>query len=127
MPCPASAVVCAALVLLGRSESTMPPIHVIALRPPGVSAQAEAFVRRNPSTIYVLASTGVYRDAQAGERDALRKLASILVHEEWHIRNGPDERGAYQAQLTALAQLGAGPDTVVHHAVKRAMLHVTER
>ena len=28
----------------------------------------------------------------------LLKLASIIVHEAWHFRNGPDEAGAYEAQ-----------------------------
>lgn len=30
------------------------------------------------------------------------RLASIIVHEAWHVKNGPDEAGAYQAQLSFL-------------------------
>ena len=52
----------------------------------------------------------------------MAKIASILVHEEWHLRNGADERGAYLAQLTALAALCFNADSPVYWAVKRAML-----
>ena len=30
---------------------------------------------------------------------AIVKLASIITHEEWHVRYGADGRGAYRAQL----------------------------
>lgn len=36
----------------------------------------------------------------------LRKLASIIVHEAWHFRNGPDEAGAYEAQIFFLTMRG---------------------
>ena len=35
------------------------------------------------------------------------KLASILVHEAWHFRNGRDEVGAYDAQLAFLLHNGS--------------------
>ena len=46
----------------------------------------------------------------------------MLVHEEWHLRNGADERGAYSAQLTALAAMGFDEHTSVYGWVKRSML-----
>ncbi len=57
---------------------------------------------------------------KCGDFNAARKLASILVHEEWHVRNGPDEEGAYAAQLTTLMRLGAGPGNPVYGEVARS-------
>jgi hypothetical protein len=51
----------------------------------------------------------------------LRKIASVLVHEEWHVRHGSDEAGAYAAQLTTLASLDAGPGSRLYHEVVRSM------
>lgn len=116
----AAAVVCA-LDLLYRPASSFPPIVLIETRPDDVSVTAEAFVRRNPDTIYLITSSPTFRDAQARRRDALLKLASILVHEEWHIRHGPDERRAYEAQLTVLLSLGVGDGRPVFGEVRRSM------
>jgi hypothetical protein len=57
---------------------------------------------------------------KCGDFNAARKLASILVHEEWHVRNGPDEEGAYAAQLITLMRLGAGPGNPVYAEVARS-------
>jgi hypothetical protein len=110
-----------ALELLGRSALSMPPIKVLALPPADVSVNAEAFVRGDEGIIYVLASGAAYRMARCDERRSLIKLASVLVHEEWHIRHGADERGAYEAQLGTLLRLGALPDSAVYIGVVRSM------
>ena len=52
-------------------------------------------------------------------------IASVLVHEEWHVRHGGDEAGAYAAQQTTLIRLNAGPGTPLYHEVTRAMLIAT--
>jgi hypothetical protein len=130
----AALVVVCALNLLGRSASQFPPIVLLDLRPPGVSANAEGFVQRTQNVIYLLTDSPAFRAAREAEvtrgrcwhRESLMKIASVIVHEEWHLRHGPDERGAYQAQLTALALLGAGPGTRLHHYVKRSMQAVLE-
>ena len=121
--CMATVLVCA-LEMLFRSAATFPPIVLIETRPDDVSAAAEAFVRRNPDTIYVLTSSTTFRWAQAGDRSALQKLASILVHEEWHLKHGPDEREAYQAQLTTLLSLGLREGRPVFDEVRKSMLAV---
>ena len=133
----AAAVLVCALNLLGRSAVQLPPIVLIEARPGDVSPAAEAFVRRSPNAIYLLTGTATFRAAmraervigRCGDRDSLRKIASMVVHEEWHLMHGPDERGAYFAQLTALTILGAGPGTRLHHSVMRAMeaaVHATD-
>jgi hypothetical protein len=53
--------------------------------------------------------------------NAIRKIASVLVHEEWHVRHGSDEAGAYAAQLTTLVALDAGPGHPVYYEVTRSM------
>ncbi len=124
----ASVLVCA-LSMLGRPERTFHPIAFVDGVPRGGSPNAEAFVLRNPDTIYLITSSPVFRTAAASReackpRAAIAKLASILVHEEWHLRRGVDERGAYHAQLTTLALLGFDEHSLLYHGVKRAMLSV---
>ena len=113
--------------MLGRSERHFHPINLVEVAPLGVSRNAEGFVTHDPGTIHVLTSSAVFRQAtesrnHCGAREAVAKIASIIVHEEWHLRNGADERGAYLAQLTALAALGFSESSPVHWAVRRSML-----
>jgi hypothetical protein len=123
---PAAAVIVCALDLLGRSQASA-PIVLLATPPVSASANAEAFVTHNPDTIYLITSTAVFQDAlrdrwSGAHLDACRKIASIIVHEEWHLRYGPDERGAYLAQLMALQALQASWETIA--AVRRSMAAV---
>ena len=118
-----------ALDLLGRSTAQLPPIVILEQRPSEASVHAAAFVRPGDGTIYLIASSAPFRaaleaqDASHGCRglDALRLIASIIVHEEWHLKNGIDERGAYYAQLTELQRLGVPPDRWTYHSVRRAL------
>jgi hypothetical protein len=131
MPSAAAVVVCA-LTLLGRSERSMPRIELVDAIPIDASAQAEAYVRPNDKTIYLVASSPVFRSAMASRSDcgdyfSLKKIASIIAHEEWHIRHGIDERGAYQAQLTTLLMLGVSPDHSLYTSVVRSMLAVVKK
>lgn len=124
-----TAVVVCALNLLGRSLPSPVPILFLDSPPPGVSRSAEAFVLRDPDTIYLITSSEPFRQAQSGRfeprhRAGCKKLASIIVHEEWHLRHGNDEEGAYLAQLTTLDWLGAEP--IVLTQVRQAMARVRE-
>jgi hypothetical protein len=128
----AAAVVVCALSLLGRSERTMPRIILVESPPKHASIQADAFVSLPDQNIYVVTTSPAFRDAQAsrtGCKDAgpMRKLASILVHEEWHLLNGPDERGAYYAQLTTLIRLGVAPDNNIYRSVQKSMMAVLKK
>ncbi len=122
----ASVVVCA-LSMLGRSAHTLPPIAFVDAPPPGVSRQADAFVHREPDTIYLVTSAPAFQIAQrarhrCGERLALAKVASIIVHEEWHVRHGADERAAYEAQVMVLrATLGFDAESAIVDGVRAAM------
>jgi hypothetical protein len=63
---------------------------------------------------------------RCGPLQALRKIASVVVHEEWHVRHPGDEEGAYAAQLNALAELGVGPGNPLYLDVWRARRAVLE-
>ena len=125
----AGIVLLCALDLLGRSPDRFPPIEILAERPPQASVTAEAFADSRTGTIYLIASAPSFRAAEAEQSsinecrdtEALKMVASIIAHEEWHLIHGPDEEGAYYAQLMTLQLLGLGPDSVPHASVKRAM------
>ena len=125
----AAAVVVCALDLLGRSHA-IAPITLLPSTPRSASTNAEAFVSYEPPTIYLITSTDAFREAERGVSghaagEGCRKIASIIVHEEWHLRHGADERGAYEAQLTALAALGASSPLIT--SVRQSMVAVIER
>jgi len=119
----AMAVVVCALGLLGRSPDSLAPIRFLEHAPAGASPNVEAFVVHDPDTIYFITTAPIFREASERQGcqalDAVRKIASIIVHEEWHLHHGGDERGAYEAQLTALAMLGASSPTLT--TVRRSM------
>jgi hypothetical protein len=128
----AASVLACALSVLGRSASSMPPIELIDITPPDVSTGAEAFVRRESRTIYLITSSWVFDFALTSRTHCtaspeMIKLASILAHEEWHVRHGPDEKSAYEHQLVTLIRLGAPPGTGVYRAVQISMLQILER
>jgi hypothetical protein len=99
----------------------MPPIELVAERPADVSANADAFVRIAHPVIYVVTASDAYRDARCENRRSLIKLASILAHEESHLRDGTTERQAYEVQLMTLMRLGAGPESTLYRGVLRSM------
>lgn len=111
----------------------MPRIVLVDVPPVHASAQVEAYVRPNDNNIYVVTSSPLFRAVQSyrsecGEPLALKKLASVLIHEEWHVRHpGDDEREAYYAQLTALVQLGVQPGHFVYTSVMRSMQEVAKK
>jgi hypothetical protein len=124
----ASILVCAMDLLSGHQKS-LPPIELVAASPAELSVTAEGFVVSGQPTIYILTSSETFRHARQGFRlcgqsENISKLASIIVHEEWHARHGADEREAYAAQLTTLAMLGAGVGTPLYNGVRQAMVHV---
>jgi hypothetical protein len=93
--------------------------------PAGVSRLAEGYVLDAETRIVIVTSTSTFRKARqaidpCGDVEALREIAGVLAHEEWHVRHGPDERGAYDAQLIALLYVGADQNGPLFHKVMRA-------
>jgi len=128
----AEAVLVCALTLLNRSERSFPQIHFVNEVPSDASAEAEAFTRINDRHIYLVTSSPLFQRLQrradpCGDLNAVRKLASVLVHEDAHVSRAAGESEAYAAQLTTLTSLGAGPGTPVYSEVHRAMRHALAR
>jgi hypothetical protein len=122
----AETVLVCALNLLHRSAHSFPPIEFVSTRPAYISGNAEAYVLEGDRRIHLVTATAAFERARraahkCGELQALRKIASVLVHEEWHVRNGSDERGAYIAQLRTLVDLDAGPGNPLFTEVRRSM------
>lgn len=122
----AAAVLVCALELLGRSAGSLPPIEFVDSPPPDASPTANGFVRHDVPKIFLIRSSEAVRSARCESRRSLLHLASVIVHEEWHVRNGSDERRAYEAQLTALLRLGAQPNDWIYRSVYRSMRTVLE-
>jgi hypothetical protein len=126
----ASAALVCALTALNRTASTLPPIEILDAPPPYVSVGTEAFV--DNGKIYIIGSSAVVRyaagrsDGRCGDLFAVKKLASILVHEEWHLTHPGDERGAYYRQLIALQEMGVTPGHAVYRDVQLSMQRVLE-
>jgi hypothetical protein len=57
----------------------------------------------------------------------VRKLASVLIHEEFHLKKPGDESGAYAAQLTALGAMGLDYAHPTYVEVRRSMLAAIAR
>jgi hypothetical protein len=133
---PASAwVLACAFELLGGTAGQLPPVHIVARAPRGVSANADGFADHGARVIYLVASAPAFRLAesaqkiypgQCAERQALKMVASVIAHEAWHVQNGRDEKGAYEAQLGALNRMGMGPGSALNRTVTRAMRSVLE-
>jgi hypothetical protein len=128
----AEAVLVCAMSMLGRPASSFPPIELVERSHHGASIGAEAYVRREEQRIYVVTSSDTFREARVsqdrcGNTMAIRKIASVLIHEEVHLRQGAGEKAAYEAQLTTLTALGAGPGSPPYASVKRAMRYTLDQ
>jgi len=56
----------------------------------------------NASISIAAATYSDARDRQTKNYQCVLKLASVIVHEVWHLKNGASETGAYNAQLAFL-------------------------
>jgi len=109
-----------ALALFSAQEmANMPQIVLAEIKPDGITAATEGFVVDDYPVIYVAEWSDTYKAAKAGDRDAILKLASIIVHERTHIEHGRSERGAYQEQIQMLHRCGAPPRLI--DGVRRSM------
>jgi hypothetical protein len=128
----AEVVLLCALEVLGRSAGSFPPIEFVATAPANASPGVEAYVGPRDKKIYLLTTSNAFRrlmitQTRCGDVMAARKLASVLIHEELHIRENASERAAYQAQLVRLIMMGSGVGTPPYQEVFRAMQHTTKK
>jgi len=128
----AEVVLVCALNLLGRSASSFPPIEFVPTAPIEASRWVEAYVGPTDRKIYIVTTTDSFRRLvqtgnRCGDANAARKMASLLIHEELHIRKGASEKVAYQAQLVRLTALGAGVGSEPYMEVQQAMRYTLKR
>jgi hypothetical protein len=128
----AEVVLLCALEVLGRSAGSFPPIVLVATAPAQASPGVEAYVGPRDKKIYLVTTSAAFRrqmatNTRCGDIMAARKLASILIHEELHIRQNADERTAYQAQLLRLIMMGSGVGTPPYQEVFQAMQQTKNR
>jgi hypothetical protein len=118
-----------AIEMLGRNEAQLPPIVILDERPADASVHAVGFVRPHEHVIYLIGSSFAFKtaiEAQDNSRacrglDALRYIASVIIHEKWHLEHGTDEEAAYSAQLTELLRLGSGPGRWPYDTTRKSM------
>lgn len=100
----------AALLLTGPAIAKL-PIELASVLPDGASSGIEGWTlyRADGQGERILVYTGskIFRCATEPQQDPQRyqcalRLASVLVHEAWHFRNGRQEAGAYTAQIAFL-------------------------
>jgi len=121
----AEAVFVCALRLLGRSQQSFPPVQLVQSVPRSVSPLAQGYMLVGQEGFVLVTSTSAFSQARratnrCGNIEAIREIAGVLAHEEWHLRHGPDEPGAYDAQLTALLFVGADQNGELYHRVMQA-------
>jgi hypothetical protein len=119
-----------AAVVLANPHSAGVRIVLASVPPdsasPGVEAwtvfredgKGDRVVVYTESSVFICASR--HTPVHVNPYICLLKLASIIVHEAWHFRNGPDEAGAYEAQLQFLEVRGAGSAAEIAEGVRRA-------
>ena len=122
-----------ALVLAGRPFAGL-PIVITAVPPVGASKGIDAWTTYGTDgqgeRIFVYTEGESFRcgGEPAPEGAACQlKLASIVVHEAWHLRHGPSEAGAYYAQLTFLLLHGGSHGQIASVGLARSRVLTAER
>jgi hypothetical protein len=76
----AAVVLACVLNVLGRAPNTLPPIEFVAIRPPGLPADVDAFVRVGSGVISLLTTSDAFQTLQRLDCRAwapLRTLAAL--------------------------------------------------
>ena len=128
----AEVVLLCALELLGRPARSFPPIEFVRSAPAEASKGVEAYVGPRDGKIYLVTTSPSFKrlmnvQQRCGDSDAARKLASVLIHEDAHIREGATERAAYEKQLVTLMTLGSNVGSPPYQETFRAMQHTLKR
>lgn len=99
-----------AIELAGPQVAAL-PIALASTLPEYVSPNADAWLSRGddgrPRLVVVYTKSATFRCAShrpLTNWQCRLRLASIIVHEAWHFRNGSDERQAYDALHAAAAR-----------------------
>jgi len=108
-PAQERAVLQRALRLAGPQSYAQLSFVLTSELPTTVSQGAEAWTLYDEhgmgNRIFMYTGSRAFRCASVSHPDqgqCLLKVASVIVHEAWHLRTGPDEVGAYEAQIIFL-------------------------
>lgn len=108
-PAQERAVLDQAIRLAGPHVPADLPFVLVSTLPWTVSNGAEAWTgvdeHGDGNLVFVYTGSRTFRCASVPHADqdrCLLKVASVIVHEAWHLRHGPDEARAYDAQLMFL-------------------------
>jgi hypothetical protein len=120
-----------ALRLAGPYVDAHLRLFLVSELPRIVSARAEAWTQFDEDDkgdrIFVYTRSRTFLCAIIPGRDqnrCLLKVASVIVHEAWHLRNGRGEVGAYDAQLIFLQSQEASAFLQVNEGIAVDMLEV---
>ena len=106
------------VLLLAALDESHLPVVLASVLPHGASPTAEGWTTYaadgRGERIFVYSGSDMFRCARwpLSMRQCLLRLASVLVHEDWHFRYGRSESGAYEAQITFLLRRGAAAEHV---------------
>jgi hypothetical protein len=103
----------------GQEVEQLPRIVLATVQTERTDRTTEGFTVPGYPVVYVAAWSETYKAAAGGDHTALIKLAAIIAHEATHVRLGPAERPAYEAEIGMLRRLEASPSMI--DGVRRAM------
>lgn len=97
-----------ALSLFSAEElATMPRLVLATVKPERTTTGTEGYAVPGYPVVYIAAWSDTYKAAEAGDRNAIIKLAGIIAHECAHIDRGSAEGPAYDAEILMLRRCGA--------------------
>ena len=121
-----------AVVLAGLDRANL-PITLVTVVPPSASHGIEAWTSYdadgNGERIFVYTGSDMFRCASwpLGMRQCRIRLASVLIHEAWHLEHGRSESDAYEAQIAFLLRNGAETEHVKAVCLARNRVLEAER
>jgi hypothetical protein len=106
------------VLLLAALDKAHVPVALASVLPHGASPTAEGWTTYaadgRAERIFLYTGSDMFRCARwpLSMRQCLLRVASVLVHEDWHVRHGRSESGAYEAQVVFLLRRGAATEHV---------------
>jgi hypothetical protein len=106
----------AAVLRAGKAQASL-PIFLAATTPAGASAGVEGWTVSGRDgkgeRIFIYSGSAIFRCAMRGNNHRCQlRLASVIVHEAWHLTRGSREDGAYAAQIAFLMGNQGDPDQI---------------
>jgi hypothetical protein len=120
------------LILSGLDRANL-PMTLATVAPASASRGLEAWTTYDATgigeQIFVYTGSDMFRCASRplGMRQCRIRLASALVHEAWHFKNGRNEESAYEVQIAFLLRNGAATEHVMAVRLAQSRVVAAER